>query len=103
MMMHKCDSCIHKGEHREMGFRSFGICRKGADLIKAEMAYRAKECPYKQTTSRADHIRAMSDEELAWLLVEFRVDAYACAVGDEGALPRTQESIVEWLREPAGV
>ena len=47
---------------------------------------------------RGDLIRAMDDEDLAWVLMEFRIDAIAKAQGDEPALPDSQEEIVEWLR-----
>ena len=46
--MHKCDTCMYKGEHQEMGFRSFGVCLKEQDLLKAVLAYRAPECPFAQ-------------------------------------------------------
>lgn len=55
---------------------------------------------YKPDTN-ADRIRAMSDYELAWEFMVFRVDAYAKANGDECAYPDTQESILEWLQQPA--
>lgn len=40
-MQHKCDGCRYKGEHREMGFRPFGVCTKETNLIEAEKAYNA--------------------------------------------------------------
>lgn len=48
--------------------------------------------------TREEKIRAMDTEDLAWLLMEFRVDAVAKADGSEAALPDTQKKIVEWLR-----
>lgn len=48
---------------------------------------------------RGDLIRAMDDENLAWVLMEFRIDAIAKAHGDEPALPDSQAEIVEWLRQ----
>ena len=53
----------------------------------------------KNTMTRGDRIRAMSDEELAWELMEWRIDAHAKTVGDEGCLPDTQKSICEWLKQ----
>ena len=53
----------------------------------------------KSTQTRGDRIRAMSDEELAWELMEWRIDVYAKTVGDECALPDTQKSICEWLKQ----
>ena len=43
---HKCHECKYKGEHQEMKFQPFGVCRKAINLVEAEKAYRAKECPY---------------------------------------------------------
>lgn len=43
---HKCHDCKYKGEHQEMKFQPFGVCRKETNLVEAEKAYRAKECPY---------------------------------------------------------
>ena len=48
---------------------------------------------------RGDLIRAMDDEDLAWVLMEFRFDAICKANGVEPALPDTQKKIVEWLRQ----
>ena len=67
-----------------------------------------KNCPLsnlvvetaKRRQTNADRIRNMSDDELAWLLLEYRIDAYAHSGGDEGALPRTKNSILEWLQQP---
>lgn len=55
----------------------------------------------KETPSKADRIRAMSDADLAWMFLEFRADAYAMAKGDEGYLPNTQNGILIWLQTPA--
>lgn len=51
--------------------------------------------------TNADRIRAMCDEELAWVLMEFRFDALAKANGSEPALPNTQKKICKWLKQPA--
>lgn len=50
--------------------------------------------------TNADRIRAMSDEELAWELLEWRSDAYAKAIGDESVLPSSKATILAWLRQP---
>lgn len=47
--------------------------------------------------TRADRIRSMKTEELAWLLMEFRFDAFGKATGNEGALPDTHKAICAWL------
>lgn len=48
-MKHKCDGCKYKSEHQEMGFKPFGVCRKGFDLVEAQRHYNAEKCPYKRT------------------------------------------------------
>lgn len=53
----------------------------------------------KNTQTRGDRIRAMNDEELAWELMEWRVDAHAKVAGSESGLPDTQKSICEWLKQ----
>lgn len=51
--------------------------------------------------SNADRIRAMSDEELAWELMTWRLDAVARNHGVEGVYPDTQKEILKWLHQPA--
>ena len=51
--------------------------------------------------TNADRIRAMTDEEMAWVLFEFRFDGYGKASGNESGLPDTQKGICEWLQQPA--
>ena len=43
---HKCDGCEHKGEHTEVGYKAFGICKKESILWDAETSYKAAECPH---------------------------------------------------------
>lgn len=54
----------------------------------------------KQQTN-ADRIRAMSDEELAWELMTWRLETEAKHHGVESNYPNTQASILEWLKQPA--
>ena len=51
--------------------------------------------------SKSEKIRKMSDEELAWVLLEFRFDAYGKSQGSPAALPDSQADIVKWLKEDA--
>lgn len=51
--------------------------------------------------TNADRIRTMRDADLAWMFMEFRVDAYATAKGNEGCLPNTHNGILIWLQQPA--
>jgi hypothetical protein len=60
------------------------------------------ENPFKQKTN-ADRIRAMTDEELAWELMTWRLETEAKHQGIESNYPNTQKSILEWLKQPAEV
>lgn len=51
--------------------------------------------------TNADCIRAMSDEELAWELMTWRLETEAKHKGIESNYPNTQKSILEWLKLPA--
>lgn len=53
-MKHKCDGCKYKSTHQEMGFKPFGVCRKGFDLIEAQKNYNAEKCPYEKETKQSD-------------------------------------------------
>lgn len=55
---------------------------------------------YRRKTN-ADRIRAMSDEELAWELMVWRMETYAKSNGIESTYPDTQEKIYNWLLTPA--
>lgn len=55
----------------------------------------------KKPLTKGDKIRKMNDAELAWLLMEFRFDAYNKAKGGKAALPSSQADIVKWLKEDA--
>lgn len=50
-----------------------------------------------KTITNSERIRNMTDEELAWELMEFRFDAICKANGGEACLPDTQKAICEWL------
>ena len=67
-MKHKCDGCIHKSEHQEMGFKPFGICTKETDIIEAEKAYKAEKCPFAKPMTHFERIKAMSIEQMAEFL-----------------------------------
>lgn len=101
-MGHKCDGCRYKGEHQEMMFRPFGVCTKELNLIDAEKAYNADKCPYKKTN--ADRIRAMSDEELAELIVKHKpLYSWPKAVREIWMQPKVTkiQAWVMWLKQPA--
>ena len=54
-----------------------------------------------ETKTNADRIRAMSDEELAWELMTWRLETEAKHHGVESNYPNTQKSILDWLQHPA--
>ena len=51
--------------------------------------------------TNADHIRSMTDEELAWELMLWRCEAVARHHGISSEYPDTQKTILEWLKQPA--
>lgn len=51
--------------------------------------------------TNADRIRSMSDEELAWELMTWRLEAVAKYHGVESQYPDTQKTILSWLQQPA--
>lgn len=55
------------------------------------------DCGKKNTKTNGERIRTMDNENLAWLLMEFRFDSVCKAAGGEAALPDTQAAIVKWL------
>lgn len=57
----------------------------------------------KKPQTNADRIRAMSDEELAWELMTWRIEAEAKHHGIESNYPNTKSAILEWLKQPAEV
>lgn len=74
--------------------------------LKGCYAYRYKcfteeLCKCYEPMTRADLIRAMSDEELAWELMTWRLETEARHHGVESNYPNTQKSILEWLKQPA--
>lgn len=62
-------------------------------------------CNYIPAPTNADHIRAMSDEELAEFLSDFKDCAGDCLVGrgvkDCSGICATKETLKMWLQQPA--
>ena len=56
--------------------------------------------PKQKPQTNADRIRAMSDEELAWELMTWRIETCARLNGAESSYPHTQKSILDWLKQP---
>ena len=82
------------------------------DCINAECLWRAPTggsdppvmvCPSKieKPKTKADHIRAMTDEELAkWHSeIQFEVSNYYCH-GVDPKLPKSKKAWLEWLKSP---
>ena len=85
-------------------------CRECPDYTKcvkeSNLAIKRKNCPKAKTEkvkTNADRIRAMSDEELAWELMTWRLETEAKHQGIESNYPNTQKSILDWLKQPAEV
>ncbi len=82
------------------------VCKKRPKMPGAKIAecntFRERLNKEKPMTN-ADRIRAMSDEELAWELMTWRLETEAKHHGIESNYPNTQKSILEWLKQPAEV
>jgi hypothetical protein len=63
--------------------------------------YPCKVCPHSKITN-ADRIRAMSDEELAFLLIQYRDDwgDYCTHKGCYATQKEAIEAETEWLKQP---
>ena len=55
-MKHKCNGCKYKGEFQEPGFIPFGVCYKEKNLIDAQKAFDAEECPYSKGMNGNDFL-----------------------------------------------
>lgn len=74
-----------------------GWCEKVIDSPDPDMA---RDCRHFWEKTNADRIRAMSDEELAWELMTWRVETEAKHQGVESNYPNTLSTILEWLKQP---
>ena len=83
--------------------REFEKCKDDAFINGAKFNPNesVKYCTGFEPITNADRIRAMSDEELAWELMTWRLETEAKRHGVESNYPNTQASILEWLKHPA--
>ena len=56
---------------------------------------------YNKPITNADHIRSMTDEELAWELMLWRCEAVARHHGISSEYLDTHKTILEWLKQAA--
>lgn len=75
-----------------------GDCDSLDEIVEKLARYEDEEERKPQTN--ADRIRAMSDEELAWELMTWRIETCARLNGAESPYPNTQKTILEWLQQP---
>lgn len=84
-------------------FEKDGKCRKFSDNTAISYCVMGP-CP-EQKLSNADRLRAMSDEELAEFLSDFKDCAGDCLVGrgvkDCSGICATRETLKMWLKQPA--
>ena len=85
----KCRSCF---------FYRNEWCEKIVDSPDPE---EVRDCAYFREMTNADRIRSMTDEELAWELMLWRCEAVARNHGISSEYPDTQQTILEWLQQPA--
>lgn len=76
-------------------------CKLGKNGCWNDGKCRATSNCENKVITNADRIRAMSDEELAWELMTWRLETEAKHHGVESNYPNTQKSILEWLKQPA--
>lgn len=84
--------------------KKFDECMAEADFLWQVFApnYDGEHyCGEFSAYTNADRIRAMSDEELAWELMTWRIETEAKHHGIESTYPNTQAAIREWLQRPA--
>lgn len=55
----------------------------------------------KTTMTNSERIRSMTDEELAWELMTWRIETLAKHEGTSSDYPDTQAKILEWLGQRA--
>ena len=74
---------------------------RGARIARGETTENYTDGHIKgQMIPRGDKIRAMDDDDLAWVIQEFRVDALGKGRGDHtGYLPDSKKAICDWLKE----
>ena len=89
---HKCANCKYKGEYRDMKFRPFGVCLKEGNLIKAEMAYKAIECPYGMERKDAQTAELIKREDA---LKQIR--SIPCATLEQFAFKELAESRIKLI------
>lgn len=75
-------------------------CKLGKNGCWNDGKCRATSNCENKVITNADRIRAMSDEELAWELMTWRLETEAKHHGVESNYPNTQKSILEWLKQP---
>ena len=94
-----CKKCLHYDVCVKLGKPSlYGINQEiGCSAYKDKTKWAEK----KEPENNADRIRAMSDEELAWELMTWRLETEAKHQGVESNYPNTQATILEWLKQPA--
>lgn len=83
--------CIYFGKN--------GKCRKFSDEKSLSFCV-MRQCS-DATPSNGDRIRDMSDEDLAWELMTWRLEAVMRYHGIESEYPDTQRTILKWLQQPA--
>ena len=79
------------------------VCGLNVYVTKDELpdGYSFAVAESQREKTNADRIRAMSDEELAWELMTWRLETEAKHHGIESNYPNTQATILEWLKQPA--
>lgn len=81
----------------QWNYSCIGIgCKKPDDKLCPIYNVESQQKPM----TKADRIRAMTDDELAWELMTWRIETEAKHQGVESSYPNTQAKILEWLQQP---
>lgn len=95
MSMMKCDPIARSQCQYGAYCEAFAVYADKSECAKFNQVVLSKP------KTNADRIRAMSDEELAWELMTWRIETEAKHQGIESNYPNTQATILEWLKRPA--
>lgn len=96
-MKKRCGNCAHSG--KPCYDWPCTVCRLADDRPPTHWEAGSALKPM----TNADRIRVMSDEELAWELMTWRIETETKHHGIESNYPSTQRSILAWLQQPAEV
>ena len=94
--MRNCGQACHYNTLDGCKVKEYNAICPLTNMATADITAAIQEKPQ----TNADRIRAMSDEELAWELMTWRIETCARLNGAESPYPYTQKTILDWLKQP---